>query len=124
MTGWIAIGTLGPMPSESEVLDLAVSLCERRVPMDDAIPALVRAAGGSTTAIRAAATKAAFIASHSPDDVLARRVSTLLARTVDDAAAHEWEASADLVHDVRAAVSAPSVADQRASEPEPVPEPP
>ena len=109
------------MTSERELLDLAVSLCEGRVPMDEAIPALVHAAAGSTTAIRAAGNRAAFVAGRNPDDPLARRVSLLLARAVDDAAAHEWRASAGMVRDLRAPVSAPSQVDLAADEPGPEP---
>src|SRR5688500_14616409 len=119
MTRASAVGTLTSMSAESEVLDLAVSLCERRVPMDEAIPALVRAAGGSTTAIQSAANKAAFIASRNPAAPLARRVALLLERTVGDAAAHEWQASADLIHDARASLTAPAAIDLRTPPEEP-----
>ena len=123
MTGRALVGTLRSVPGESEVLDLAVSLCERRVPMDDAIPELVRAAEGSTTAIRAAAIRAASAAGRKPDDALARRVALLLERTVEEAAAHEWQASAELIHDARAPLTAPAAIDLRDREPEPEPEP-
>jgi hypothetical protein len=104
------------MTGERGLLDLAVSLCEGRVPLDDAIPAVVRAAGGSTTLIQSAANRATAVSARNPHEALARRVALLLDRAVEEAAAHEWEASADLVYDVRAPMTAPSHVDRRTEE--------